>query len=171
MSCSILYALVTINLHGLQHVKKCSIAKWSFLLEPPYHANNNVQYYVKLATSHTVCPLPGSIIFKVEEVYYGCRQQSGDATHISLWWKDCGYPHCASQLIISHVPQVINSGESGENGNSELIKDWVLQRFWHFRQFLSIWSWEGTWWVSLIPSKRKDNLHRGGWVKSKLVWN
>lgn len=154
-----------------QNIKKFSNAICSFSQVPPYNASDNVLYYVMTATAHTACPLSDSIISK-EWRRFTTAAGHNQVTQplISLWWKDRGSPNCESQLIISHVPQVINSGESGENGNSELIKDSVLQRFWHFRRFLPIWSWEGTWWVSLIPSRRTDNLYRGGWVRSKLMW-
>lgn len=65
-------------------------------------------------------------------------------------------------LVISHVPQVINSGESGENGYSELIKDVVEQRF-LAHQIVSVHLKSGRSVVRFINSKQgTDNLHRGG---------
>lgn len=146
-----------------------------FLQVPPYNTSDNVLYYVTTATAHTACPLPDCVVFKERwrfTIAAGHNQVMQPPPRTSLMKRARPPPpYCESGLIISHVPQVINSGESGENGNSELIKDSVLQRFWHFRRFLSIWSWEGTWWVSLIPSRRTDNLYGGGWVRSNLMWN
>lgn len=139
----------------------------------PCNSSDKVLYYVTTTTTYILRPFPDTTIFKKEQ--WGFTTAAGHnqvmQPLIALWWKDCGSLHCESQLIISHVPQVINSGESGENSNSELIKDSVLQRFWHFRRFLSIWSREGTCWVSLIPSRRTDNLYKGGEVRGKLMWN
>lgn len=100
----------------LQHVKKLSIA----ILHVPPH---NVLYYVMTATAHTVCPLPDFKEWWRFTLAAGNNQVMQPLP--PLRWKERGYPNCENQLIISHVPQVINSGESGENGNSELIKESV----------------------------------------------
>lgn len=65
------------------------------------------------AITHTVCPLPDLIIFK-EWQRFSRRAQPGDATPHASLMKKTRERERESQLIISHVPQVINCGESGE---------------------------------------------------------
>lgn len=90
---------------------------------------------------------------------------------MTVWWKDRGSLHCESQLIISHVPQVKKSGESGKSGNSELIKGLGATEILAL-QTVSVHLKLGRNVVNFINSEQEDRQpYRSALVRSKLTWN